>query len=265
MANVSSNKPGVYEAVKKDGTIYYRASFTYKTKHISLGSFDTADTANKAYNEAHMLINSSLTLMEYNNNYILDFKKWVVIINFRDNGLYIKTPIYLRNKMFYYYLSKSEYYIFDVDDLFYYSTHSIMKRGGHLFVADFGMQVNIASRYGIKNHAVCGKDYYFVNGNDHDYRYSNIVIINKYNGVTFIESEQKKYLSKIHVNGDFIIGRYNTETEAAIAYNKAIDIMASNNININYTKNYIDDISRAKYEEIHKNLEISHKIYNLRI
>lgn len=29
---------GVYEARKKSGEIYYRASFTYKNKHISLGS-----------------------------------------------------------------------------------------------------------------------------------------------------------------------------------------------------------------------------------
>ena len=55
-----------------------------------------------------------------------------------------------------------------------------MRRGGHLFVADYGMQVNIASRYGIKNFAVENRDYRFVNGNDHDFRYANIEILNTY-------------------------------------------------------------------------------------
>ena len=33
--------PGVYQAKKKDNTIYFRSSITYSGKHISLGSFDT--------------------------------------------------------------------------------------------------------------------------------------------------------------------------------------------------------------------------------
>ena len=44
-----------------------------------------------------------------------------------------------------------------------------MKRGGHLFVADYGMQINIMSRYGIKNYAVLGKDYRFINEDTYDY------------------------------------------------------------------------------------------------
>jgi len=259
-----SGSIGVYKTTKKDGTIYFRASFTYKTKHISLGSFDTEEMAHKAYNEAHMLINSSISIMDHSHDSILDFKKWVVIINFRDNGLYIKTPIYLSNKMFYYYMSKNDVYIFDVDDLFYYSTHSIMKRGNHLFVSDFGMQVNIAARYGIKNHAVPDKDYYFANGNNHDFRYENIIIINKYTGVSFDKSnENKPYTTKIHVNGDYIVGRYKTETEAAIAYNKAADILNSHSIEINYTRNYIDHLNKDKYMEIYSKISISHKIHNI--
>ena len=33
--------PGVYQAKKKDDTIYFRSSITYSGKHISLGSFET--------------------------------------------------------------------------------------------------------------------------------------------------------------------------------------------------------------------------------
>ena len=51
--------PGVFSATKKDGTIYYRASLTYKTKHISLGSFPTEELAADAYLEGYQIINES--------------------------------------------------------------------------------------------------------------------------------------------------------------------------------------------------------------
>ena len=54
----SSRLPGVYPAKKKDGTIYYRASLTHRGKHISLGSYDTMKTANKAYEEACNILRS---------------------------------------------------------------------------------------------------------------------------------------------------------------------------------------------------------------
>ena len=77
--------------------------------------------------------------------------KWVVLNNFKNNGIYIKTPIYLRKTFFNYYISEHDVLTFDADDLFYYSDHSIMRRGGTTFVTEYGMQVNIASRYGIRN------------------------------------------------------------------------------------------------------------------
>ena len=51
MAKEQSNLPGVFTAKKKDGTIYYRASLTFKRRHISLGSFSCADDASRAYKE----------------------------------------------------------------------------------------------------------------------------------------------------------------------------------------------------------------------
>ena len=86
----------------------------------------------------------------------------MILINFRDNGIYFGTPIYARPKFFYYYLSPVDVLKFDIDDLFYYSSRKIMKRGEHLFVADYGMQVNILNRYGIRSFAVAGKDYLFL-------------------------------------------------------------------------------------------------------
>lgn len=155
--------PGVYSAKKKDGTIYFRSSFTYKNKHISLGSFATEKEAHKAYLEANDIMNSKkkILITDYNKKTrVINFEKWVVLINFKDNGMYFKNPIYLFPKYFEYYLDNDPYapLKFDVDDLFFYSTHKIMRRGGHLFVADYGMQLNILNRYGIKNFAVPGKD-----------------------------------------------------------------------------------------------------------
>ena len=132
-------------------------------------------------------------------------------------------------------------------------------------MADFGMQINIASRYGIKNYAIEGKDYYFINGDDHDYRYSNIAVINRYNGVSVQNrgTEFEHYIAKIHIRGNYIIGRYETETEAAVAYNKAVDTLSEKGIKKNYEKNFIESLSSADYSFIYQNINISYKITEL--
>ena len=255
---------GVYTAVKKDGTLYYRSSFTYKNKHISLGSYNTEAEAGKAYMEARRLIASDAGITDYKprQNALL-FAKWVSIINFRDNGIYIRTPIYLQNRMFRYYYDIHDYYIFDVDDLFYYSEHTITRRGGHMFVNEYGMQVNIMSRYGIQNHAVCGRDYIHVNGDNRDFRYSNIHIINRYNGVRMGISENvTTYTAIIHLNGDFIIGRFDDELTAAVAYNKAADYINTLGIRINYSRNYIEELDSGQYMELYKGIRLSKNLMN---
>ncbi|MDD3661142.1 MAG: hypothetical protein PHT89_10525, partial [Lachnospiraceae bacterium] len=122
--------PGVSISKKKNNSIYYRSSLTFRTKHISLGSFDTMIKAHLAYREAWTLLeNSSLMIESWKKVNILSFDKWVSLINFRDNALYFCNPIYIRQKFFYYYLSPSIQLVFDLEDLFYYSMHKIMKRG----------------------------------------------------------------------------------------------------------------------------------------
>lgn len=255
---------GVFVAKKKSGEIYYRASFNYKGKHISLGSYDGCLTANKAYLEALELANTpELSIEDYSDKAVLNFEKWVSIINFRDNGFYFKNPIYLKPKYFEYYFDKEWPYKFDVDDLFYYSNHKIMRRGGHLFVADYGMQVNILNRYGIKNYAVKDKDYIFANGDSYDFRYANIKIINRYNGVTRVEKNGRViYNCKIHINGDYIVGNYSKEDDAAIAYNKAVDILEKKGLTINYNKNYIDGIDEKEYKDRYNTIKISKNLIN---
>ena len=64
--------------------------------------------------------------------------------------MYIPTPIYLRKNYFSYYLSIHRELKFDIDDLFYYSSHRILTRQGHLYVNHYGMQLTLLGRYGIK-------------------------------------------------------------------------------------------------------------------
>lgn len=262
---------GVYSAVKKDGTVYYRASLTYRGKHVSLGSFADADTAHLAYLEAGQLIRPvagaavSMEIADYKKQtHILSFEKWVCLINFRDNRMYFSTPIYVRAKFFYYYLTPSTVLKFDIDDLFYFSSHKIMKRGGHYFVADFGMQVNVLSRLGIKNYGVCGRDYHFLNGDHTDFRRENLEIFNQFHGViSYVHKGVTKYRARIHVKGYYIIGTYDTMTEAAIAYNKAIDILHRAGIRRNYLPNYLENVSPSAYADIYSGLKVSPKLYSI--
>lgn len=259
---------GVFENQQKDGTISYRASLTYRGKHISLGSFSVENDAAAAYQAAVRLLKDEdekrLTPDDYASaGRPLSFEKWIVLLNLRDNGFYFKTPIYLHRNYFTYYYNEDTQLKFDADDLFYYSNHKIMKRGSHLFVADFGMQVTLTSRYGIKAHAVVGRDYRFVNGDNTDFRYGNIEIINRYYGVSsYIKKGKVCYLSKIHINGDYIIGRYQNETDAAIAYNKAADLLNEWGIDKNYPRNYIDSLSEEEYRRRYAATPISKKLRN---
>lgn len=257
---------GVFAAKKKDGTIYYRSSLTYKNRHISLGSFENIDKASSAYAEGKRILdNRNISLTDYPiKNCVLRFEKWVCLVNFRDNGIYFKTPIYIKPKYFEYFYNEDLVFKFDFDDLFFYSHHKIMKRNGHLFVADYGMQLNILSRYGIHSHSVAGRDYVFVNGDDTDFRYKNIKVINRYKGVfKNIVNGKETFISKIHINGDFIIGKYSTECEAAVAYNKAVHILHGKGINIEYEENYIEELSPIQYAAAYNAVRISEKIREL--
>ena len=258
--------PGVFKAKKKDGTAYFRASFTYRSKHISLGSFSDPETAHEAYLQAIALTREALlTIDSYTHTSPLSFEKWVCILNFRDNGIYFSTPIYVRPRFFYYYLSPHERLIFDIDDLFFYSSHKIMRRKNHFFVADYGMQITITSRYGIKSYGVEGRDYRFRNGNNHDFRYENIEIFNTYHGVSKVTHRGKpRYKAQIHLKGNYTIGYYKTEAEAAIAYNKAVDILKRNGCRKNFLQNETEGILPSVYAKIYSELKLSPRILNYR-
>ena len=106
------------------------------------------------------------------------------------------------------------------------------------------------------------KDYVFKNGDTHDYRYENILVVNKYNGVSqFTKNGRIMYRTRIHINGDYILGEFSSEAEAAIAYNKAVD-MLSGLVNITYTPNYIEGISSVEYASLYHNIILSKNFRN---
>ncbi len=235
-------------------------------KHISLGSYDTAAKAYKAYKQAAKILDDDkMELSSYKKDMALAFDKFVSLINYRDKGMYIANPIYLEKRYFLYYLSPGNALKFDIDDLFYYSSHKIMKRGSHLFVADYGSQLSVLQRYGIKSYAVEGRDYRFANGDPNDLRYENIIILNRYHGVRqYAEKGFIRYKAVIHVKSNYVVGRYKTEAEAAIAYNKAADILIKNGIKKNYQLNYVEELTASQYAEIYLKLDVSEKIKTLK-
>lgn len=249
---------GAYKAVRKDGSEYFRSSVTYRGKHISLGSYAKESEASQAYLEAGKALYSDQDIDSYSPDFTLEFEKYVILINFRDNEVYIKNPIYLMKRYFLYYCDPETVFKFDIDDLFFYSSHHISRRGGHFFVADYGMQLSLNARYGIRRHAVRDRDYRFINGDPFDYRYENIEIINRYFGVErFTKNGREQFRAKILVNGTIIIGTYPTEAEAAIAYNKAADLITRRLPEKSYEVNYIDTVSPRQYAELYTGIQLS--------
>jgi len=254
--------PGVYEAKRKNNTTYYRTSITFRGKHISLGSFDTEEEAHKAYVAAgEILSKKTVTLLNYQKHLkTLSPEKAIVLLNYRDNGIYIKTPIYLQTGYFSYYLNGTEEFKFDNDDLFYYSSHPILCHDGHYYVNDYGMQYGILSRFGIHPFAVSGIDYQFANGDERDFRYQNVVVINRYQGVRKITyHDMIRYETRIHINGHFLIGRFRTEEKAAVAYNKAADLAIEAGITKNFIQNYVVEYTPREYAEVYHDLSMPEK------
>lgn len=264
---MSRDNKGVFATRKKDNSIYYRVSITYCGKHISLGSFSEHKQACLCYDFARELLDgSAYNCDDYQPDFPISFEKFIVLLNFRNNKIYFKTPIYLRQNYFQYYLSSERILIFDKDDLFYYASHKIMARGKHLFVSDYGMQVNIMNRYDIKSYAVIGRDYDFANGNENDFRYANLIIYNRYHGVRIRNKNGScVYDAFIHINGIVKIGSYPTAEHAAIAYNKAIDVLDKKNFPRHFTPNYIENLSAKNYAAIYSVTQISPRITHLTV
>ena len=252
----------IYPTMIKD-TTKYKTYFLYETNKIYLGTYPSMESAQNALSDAEELMKlpQGPPLFTSSN---LDYKKIVSLCNLRDNKRYIKNPIYVYPTYFTYYLSKEYILTFDLKDLLYFSTYKIYKRGNYLYTQDSVSQQSILSRYGIPNHSVINKDYIFKNNNPHDFRYNNLEVINGYKGVSKkIKNATVIYIAYIYIKTNLIIGHYSSEIEAAIAYNKAIDILSEHDIIKDYTYNTIPFITKAEYDAIYNKLTISSRIYHL--
>ena len=253
---------GVYPLPRKNGEISYRASVTVSGKHISLGSYSEEEAARRAYLEAKDLLASSLRLEDFPaGNFVLPYEKGVILMNVRDNGIYFRTPLYLKKEYFLYCYSPSLHLKFDLKDLAFYSSHKLTKRGGYLFASEGGRQSGILTRYGIRGYALEGRDYFFVNGDASDLRYENIRVINHYYGV---QKEYRKgmpvYTARIQVRGSIIIGRYSTEEEAAIAYNKAAAFLKEQGSQRSYPVNLLPSLDEIDYARIYHLIRLPERL-----
>ena len=68
----------------------------------------------------------------------------------------------------------------------------------------------------------------------------------------------------LQLKGNYTIGVYETETEAAIAYNKAIDYFKKAGVDKAYTPNYMEGISPLAYADLYSSIKISPKIEHYR-
>ncbi len=251
----------IYPSVLNEKT-QYKVYFVFESNKIYLGTYPSMETAEKVLAEAKALMNAPKgpPCFEHAS---LNYKKIVSLCNLRDHKKYMKNPIYLYGPYFHYYLSKDCILVFDSKDLFYFSTYRIYKRGNYLYTQDSISQQNILLRFGIPNHSVMNKDYFFKNGNPYDFRSENLVVVNGYKGVKQkLKKDKAIYIAYIHTKTNLIIGHYESEMEAAIAYNKAIDLLHEQNLNHDYTPNTIPYITKTEYQAIYDRISVSPRLTN---
>lgn len=253
------NMSHIYPVTKNDVTTY-RVYFVANSKKIYLGAYKNEVTAQRVLEEAKTIMKASFGL-HLMHDFLLDYKKQVCLSNYRDYSVYIKNPIYLHDTYFTYYLSKDTFLIFDNKDLFYFSTSHIRKRGNYLYIQDSISQQNLLSRFGIPNHSVVGKDYIFRNGNTLDFRRENLQILNAYKGVSQkLYKGNTLYMTHIFTTKNILVGKYESEIEAAIAYNKAIDLLSKEHANYHFVPNTIAFLTQSEYDALYTKLKISPRL-----
>lgn len=243
--------------LEKNNHTHYKVYFVYSSKKIYLGTYPSYETAQNVLKEAKSITKQSVGNLDYHCIYIT-YHKYICLCNLRDHHVYFKNPIYTYDTYFCYHLTPDIILIFDLKDLFFFSTYKIYKRAGYLYTQDNITQQSILSRFGIPAYSILDVDYKFKNNCIYDFRRENIVLINAYKGVTRKKkNDQWIYVSKIFIHHTIIIGHYHSELEAAIAYNKAIDALIASGIQKDYIKNTFPYLTLTEYQEIYDRLSIS--------
>ncbi|ONI38134.1 hypothetical protein AN639_05805 [Candidatus Epulonipiscium fishelsonii] len=194
---------------------------------------------------------------------LLSFNKVVILINLRDNGTYFKNPIYTHKNYFSYYISPDIELLFDLIHLFFFATYKIYKRGNLFYTQQTFTQSSILNRLGIIPSSRANIDYKFKNDNPFDFRSHNLEILKRYYGVSRIEKDEKiLYQTRISKPNTIIIGVFESEVEAAIAYNKAVDYLKSIGKQYKLNSNIIIYITKQEYENIYSKIELPFKLTN---
>ncbi len=243
-----------------NGLLAYKLYFIYRGRKLYLGTYKSESLANEALKEAEYIVESTLGPLQYT-PHAIPFKKYISLCNFRDNKVYIKNPIYIYHDYFCYFLSPTSHFTFDMKELMFFSSYKIFKRGNYIYTQDNVAQQSILSRFSIPPHAVLGVDYYFKNGNIYDFRSTNLEIHNGYKGVSKeVRNHKTFYSSRIFVEHTLVIGHYLSELEAAVAYNKAIDVLQTKGPTRDYIKNEFPYLTLSEYQEIYNRISISPSI-----
>ena len=67
----------------------------------------------------------------------------------------------------------------------------------------------------------------------------------------------------LHLKGNYTIGYYDSALEAAIAYNKAVDVVRKKGCQKNFMQNETEGITPSVYADIYSRLSISPKLTGL--
>jgi hypothetical protein len=238
----------------------YRVYYLHRNKRIYIGLYDKEENAKKAYQLVDSLMHNSQPISAFKPD-LINFKKYVSLINFRDHSWYSTQPIYLYDTFFYYYFSPTCYLTLDKRDLLFFSTHTIGKKNNYIYIQYPFCKVSILDRFGLNTTCQYGKDYCFRNGNRLDFRRENLEILNIYKGVKKIDtSKNSHYVAQIYTDRPIIIGHYDSAISAAIAYNKAADYVEQLLPHKNYKRNDLSFLTQAEYDTLYNQLLISPRI-----
>lgn len=259
--------PYIY-AVSNKTPPQYRLYYPYHKHKIYIGLYDLEETALAALSliesiMAQDAVPFSLQNPKSPNESLLPSKKYISLLNLRDNGILIHNPIYIYKDYFKYYLSQSTVLTFDMRDLLFFSTNKIYQRGNYFYTKNTFMQTNLLSRYGIAPHSKLGVHYHFKNNNPYDLRRENLEITSHYKGViTTTRQGNTIYITKIFNQKTIVVGHYKTENDAAIAYNKACDILQGTGVMREYARNELPFLTHTEYLEIYNSILISPRLLN---
>ncbi|MGL4798730.1 MAG: hypothetical protein ACRCWY_04925 [Cellulosilyticaceae bacterium] len=247
---------------KQSGTLLkYRVYYMYQSKKIYIGLYETEKDAQDAYALVDTLMQGNFSLDDYPHSPLLSYQKFISLANFKNNGKYFNTPIYIEPPHFKYFLDEQLYLLFDMRDLLFIANYRIHLKGNYLYLTIGIRQENLLKRFGIPNHATYGTDYICLNGNRYDLRRSNLSILNHYHGV---QVEQRynvtTYVTRIFLKTYLVVGHYETEMLAAIAYNKAVDLVASTSSST-YEKNEFPFLTRHEYTQLYEKLRVSKRLF----